>query len=72
VIDAALRQRVAEAAAAVRNLLDGARLPPPLLGERAQQRCKGCSLRERCQPEAAHSAALLQARAQLFDPDAPL
>lgn len=72
VIDAALRQRVAEATAAVRCLLDAGRLPPPLHGERAQQRCRGCSLRARCQPEAAHSAALLQARAHLFDPDAPL
>jgi CRISPR-associated exonuclease Cas4 len=71
-IDAALRQRVADAAAAVRALLAAGRLPPPLAGALAQQRCKGCSLRERCQPEAAESPALRQARAALFDPDAPL
>ena len=71
-IDAALRQSVTDAAAAVRRLLDSDQLPPPLQGERAQQRCKGCSLRARCQPEAAQSTALTQARAQLFDPDAPI
>lgn len=71
-IDPALRERVAEASTAVRALLAAPQLPPPLQGAVAQQRCKGCSLYERCQPEAASSAALGQARAALFDPDADL
>lgn len=69
-IDHALRQRVLDATTAVRAMLQAQRLPPPLLGEVAQQRCKGCSLHDRCQPEAAESAALRLARATLFDPDA--
>lgn len=71
-IDAALRQRVAETAAAVAAMLVAQRLPSPLRGELAHQRCKACSLRERCQPEAAESAALRAARAALFNPDAEL
>jgi CRISPR-associated exonuclease Cas4 len=65
-----LRGAVVETAAAVRAMLARSQLPPPLVGERAAQRCRGCSLRERCQPEAAASAALAEARAHLFDPDA--
>ncbi len=68
-IDAALRQAVVDATHAVRALLDSARLPPPLAGELAAQRCGGCSLRERCQPEAAGHPALAAASAALFDPD---
>lgn len=48
-ITPALRAQVAQAAAAIRNMLAGATLPPPTHDAR---RCKGCSLRERCQPEA--------------------
>jgi CRISPR-associated exonuclease Cas4 len=70
VIDDALRQRVAITAQAVREMLASQQLPPPLQGEEAMQRCKGCSLRERCQPEVAGSAAWRAARAQLFEPDA--
>ncbi len=69
-ITPALRSAVVDTAAAVRAMLTHAQLPPPLTGERAAQRCRGCSLRERCQPEAAASAALAEARARLFDPDA--
>jgi CRISPR-associated exonuclease Cas4 len=69
-ITAELRSEVTQTAAAVRAMLERAQLPPPLVGERATQRCRGCSLRERCQPEAAASAALADARAHLFDPDA--
>ena len=65
-----LRQQVADTADAVRSMLQGGRLPPPLAGEVAAQRCGGCSLHDRCQPEAAGSKALATARAQLFDPDA--
>ena len=65
-----LRQQVAETAQAVRGMLQGSRLPPPLAGELAAQRCGGCSLHDRCQPEAAASGALAAARAHLSDPDA--
>lgn len=45
-IDAGLRQRVGDATAAVRVLLDGAVLPAPTF----DRRCDKCSLRELCQP----------------------
>jgi CRISPR-associated exonuclease Cas4 len=64
-----LRTRVAAATAAVREMLRGERLPPPLTGDRATERCRGCSLRDRCQPKAAADKLSL-AREQLFDPDA--
>lgn len=48
-IDAALRQRAEDAAQAVRAMLAGGRLPPPTPDTR---RCRGCSLHDRCQPEA--------------------
>lgn len=48
-IDEGLRQRVTDAAAAVRRMLATGRLPPPTP---EVLRCRGCSLRERCQPEA--------------------
>jgi len=69
-IDAGLRQVVVDTAAAVRAMLFAEALPPPLCGELAAQRCKGCSLKDRCQPEANVSPALAQLRAHLFDPDA--
>ena len=65
-----LRQAVADTAQAVRDMLQGTRLPPPLAGELAAQRCRGCSLHDRCQPEAAASPALAAAQARLFNPDA--
>ena len=68
-ITAALREQVQRATAAVREMLAGTTLPAPLTGDAAAQRCKGCSLRDRCQPEAAVSPALREARASLFDPD---
>jgi CRISPR-associated exonuclease Cas4 len=71
-IDEALRQRVTHVATEVSAMLASQRLPPPLIGELARQRCKACSLHERCQPEAAEAPALRQARAALFDPDADL
>jgi CRISPR-associated exonuclease Cas4 len=64
----ALRAQVVEVADAVRQMLAGGRLPPPLQRDQAVRRCKGCSLQERCQPQATHSA-LAQARQALFDPD---
>ena len=47
-ITPALRDLVVEAIAAVRMLLDGRILPPPV----NDRRCRECSLREVCQPEA--------------------
>jgi CRISPR-associated exonuclease Cas4 len=66
-LDAALRQQVADTAAAFRAMLASGVLPAPTTDVR---RCKGCSLRERCQPEAWrqwHAAQHL--RADLFDPE---
>lgn len=71
-ITAELRRQVEAATLAVRDLLGSQRLPPPLQGAVAQQRCKGCSLHDRCQPEAAESTAMRKARTTLFDPDAEL
>jgi CRISPR-associated exonuclease Cas4 len=48
-IDNGLLQRVADTAGAVRSMLAAGRLPPPTTDTR---RCRGCSLRQRCQPEA--------------------
>lgn len=64
-IDDAQRARVAETADAVRAMLASAQLPAPTTDSR---RCQGCSLRDRCQPEA---LARLRAGAGtgLFDPD---
>lgn len=69
-IDARLRQAVGDAASAVRTMLGSQVLPPPLTGALAAQRCGGCSLRDRCQPEAAVSPSLAALRDSLFDPDA--
>jgi CRISPR-associated exonuclease Cas4 len=69
-VDAALRQTVVDTAAAVGEMLAQQALPPPLTGELAAQRCKGCSLKDRCQPEAATSPAMAALRSKLYDPDA--
>jgi CRISPR-associated exonuclease Cas4 len=50
-------------------MLTSGDLPLPLAAEHAAKRCKGCSLQDRCQPQATH-AGVLAARAALFDPDA--
>jgi CRISPR-associated exonuclease Cas4 len=71
-IDAELRAQVVDTRAAVAAQLTTGHLPPPLTGEPATQRCKSCSLLERCQPEAAQSQALAKARRQLFDPEAEI
>jgi len=68
-ITAQLRADVAQTAQAIRHMLASGQLPPPLTGAQAAQRCKGCSLQERCQPQATH-ASLMAARQSLFDPDA--
>ena len=62
-----LRAEVAATALAVRAMLASGKLPPPTSDVR---RCKGCSLRERCQPEAWVRLHDGNAAASLFDPDA--
>jgi CRISPR-associated exonuclease Cas4 len=64
-----LRADVAQTAEAIRQMLASGALPPPLSAEQAVKRCKGCSLQERCQPQATHSS-VLASRVALFDPDA--
>lgn len=72
-IDAALRFRVLAVVDDVRQMFRVLKLSPPLSGSLASQRCKGCSLRERCQPELAADAALVRRRrSSLFDPDVSL
>lgn len=65
-IDDALRARVVETVGAVREMLNAGRLPPPTTDTR---RCHGCSLRERCQPDALTRLAA-GAGGDLFDPQA--
>jgi CRISPR-associated exonuclease Cas4 len=64
-----LRADVVQTAEAIRQMLTSGDLPLPLAAEHAAKRCKGCSLQDRCQPQATH-AGVLAARAALFDPDA--
>ena len=68
-INPALRQLVQNTAQAVRDMLAQQRLPPQLHGDEATKRCKGCSLRERCQPEADAALPSEVLRAKLFNPD---
>ena len=63
----ALRTQVAETAIAVRTMLASGVLPPPTSDVR---RCKGCSLRERCQPEALVRLRGADFQHGPFDPDA--
>jgi CRISPR-associated exonuclease Cas4 len=65
-ITAALHQQVIETAQAVRGMLASGQLPPPTADVR---RCKGCSLRERCQPVALQHLAD-RGDQDPFDPDA--
>lgn len=69
----ALRDEVIATRHAIAAQVASDRLPPPLCGELALQRCKSCSLLDRCQPAAAaQSPALARARQHLFEPDADL
>ncbi len=68
-ITALLRDEVVQTANAIRQMLASGQLPPPLEAEQAAHRCKGCSLKDRCQPQATH-AHVLAARKALLDPDA--
>lgn len=66
-IDDALRAQVLGIAAAVRAMHASGTLPLPTDDVR---RCKGCSLRDRCQPEAVARLREPAARNALFDPEA--
>jgi CRISPR-associated exonuclease Cas4 len=61
-----LRALVEQTAQAVRDMLSTGSLPPPTTDTR---RCRGCSLRERCQPEALARLREDGATQRLFDPD---
>jgi CRISPR-associated exonuclease Cas4 len=69
-ITPALREAVVETAAAVRSMLEHRCMPPPLVDALADKRCPGCSMRDRCQPEAARNESLARLASSLFDPDA--
>jgi CRISPR-associated exonuclease Cas4 len=65
-IDAPLREQVVQATVAMRAMLQAGRLPPPTDDVR---RCPRCSMKERCQPEAARRMAA-GASPDPFDPEA--
>lgn len=65
-IDAPLRAQVQEAIAGVHAMLAGGRLPEPTADAR---RCKACSLRDRCQPEALERLARGDVSRAAFEPD---
>ncbi len=61
-----LRRQVADTSAAIRSLLQSGKLPPPV----NDSRCKECSLKEICQPEAlTANRAIHDLRAKLFEAD---
>lgn len=62
----ALRHRVAQTAAEVRAMLAAGRLPDVTADVR---RCKGCSLRDRCQPGAVAALHDPAVAGRIFDPD---
>ena len=63
-----LRERTKEVARDVREMLASRRLPPPTADTR---RCRECSLKDICQPDALATIASTQSlRADLFEPDA--
>ena len=64
-----LRSAVGQTAQAIRNMLASGQLPAALPASEESRKCKACSLRERCQPDAAR-ADIRAARAALFDPEA--
>lgn len=66
-ITAELRHQVTDTARAIRQMQAAATLPQPTTDVR---RCKGCSLRDRCQPEALARLRASGALPGLFDPDA--
>lgn len=62
-----LREDVRQTALAVRDMLRSGTLPAPTADTR---RCNGCSLRERCQPQALGRLRQFDLLGQRFDPDA--
>lgn len=62
----ALRSRVVEATAEVRAMLSGGQLPDVTSDAR---RCKGCSLRDRCQPDAMKALRDPDIAGRVFDPE---
>ncbi|MEQ6341265.1 MAG: CRISPR-associated protein Cas4 [Gammaproteobacteria bacterium] len=61
-----LRYQVEETVAAIRTLFASGKLPPPV----NDARCKECSLKETCQPEAvAATSKIHDLRSGLFEPD---
>jgi len=66
-ITEALRTKVIATTDAVREMLASGQLPPPTQDTR---RCKACSLRERCQPEAMARLYSGEPVQGLYDPDA--
>lgn len=66
-INDALRAQVVDIATALRAMHAGGVLPLPTNDVR---RCKGCSLRDRCQPEAVARLREPKAHTALFDPEA--
>lgn len=61
-----LRHQVEETVAAIRTLFESGKLPPPV----NDARCKECSLKEICQPEAvAATRKIHDLRNGLFEPD---
>lgn len=65
-IDAALRHSVEKTLEDIRACLLSQQMPPPTT---ETQRCRECSLKDICQPQATHTG-LIAARAALFDPEA--
>lgn len=65
-VDAEIRIKVEEAVAAVRKLVATATLPAPVNDER----CRGCSLFDQCQPHIPLGGVELGFQAKLFDPEA--
>ncbi|MDD4885876.1 MAG: CRISPR-associated protein Cas4 [Thiomonas sp.] len=61
-----LRELVVQTADAIRAMLSAGTLPPPVF----DARCRECSLKDICQPEALTATATQRTlRAQLFDPE---
>ena len=66
-VNDALRAEVASAVTAIREMLSKHRLPEPITDPR---RCRECSMKDICQPEAARALRSGAARLQdLFEPD---
>lgn len=65
-ISAELRELVVQTADAIRAMLSAGTLPPPVF----DARCRECSLKDICQPEALTATAMQRAlRAHLFTPE---